>query len=251
MFRLRLSLLGIRLGRPELIESDPAKLPPVESAPVKIGVASAHVLKHGPFPERGVEYAYELVRRHFDDSHARQAYFGIIGVGDDEHRFPEMSTVGPGCAVKYRTDDTGWGYRWWTRTGDKVVWQHDQWFNGDTMVSDRYYVPWRVRVDEACAHRTLGARWTEDYAKVDLSLTDPGDKKVVPVREEWTVEAVDDEVTVPAGTFRAIKLRSRRMDGDADAPLVSIYWFAPGVGKVKEDSDELEDLLEYHVEPEP
>ena len=151
----------------------------------------------------------------------------------------------------YRTDDTGWGYRWWTRTGDKVVWQHDQWFNGDTMVSDRYYVPWRVRVDEACAHRTLGARWTEDYAKVDLSLTDPGDKKVVPVREEWTVEAVDDEVTVPAGTFRAIKLRSRRMDGDADAPLVSIYWFAPGVGKVKEDSDELEDLLEYHVEPEP
>ncbi len=107
VFRLRLSLLGIRLKRPELAESDPAKLPPVESSPVKIGAATAHALRSGPNPRRGVEYAYELVRRHFDDHIARGAYVGIIGIGDEEYLLPDHSVVAPGSAVKYKADDTG------------------------------------------------------------------------------------------------------------------------------------------------
>ncbi len=106
VFRLRLSLLGLRIEKPEMVESDLAKLPPVESAPVKIGVATAHVLLKGAHPSRGVEYAYELVRRHFNDPTARGAYVGIIGLGDDEYHFPETEVVAPGCAVKYRVDDT-------------------------------------------------------------------------------------------------------------------------------------------------
>lgn len=105
-FRLRLSLLGIRLERLELVESDAAKLPAVESASVKIGAATAHVLRSGPNPGRGVEYSYELVRRYFNDHIARGAYVGIIGIADNEHHFPEVSSVGPGCAVKYKVDDT-------------------------------------------------------------------------------------------------------------------------------------------------
>nr|WP_261361099.1 glycosyltransferase [Gemmata massiliana] len=107
VFRLRLSLLGIRLKKPELIESDPAKLPPVELSPVKIGAGAAHVLLNGPNPERGVEYAYELVRRNFDDHFARGAYVGIIGIGDDGYHFPDHPVVIPGSAVKYKADDTG------------------------------------------------------------------------------------------------------------------------------------------------
>lgn len=107
VFRLRLSLLGIRLKRPQLIESDPAKLPPVDSAPVKIGVATAYALRNGPNSERGVEYAYELVRRHFDDHIARGAYVGLIGIGDDEYPLSEHPVVVPGSAVKYKADDTG------------------------------------------------------------------------------------------------------------------------------------------------
>lgn len=107
VFRLRLSLLGIRLDKPELVESNPANLPAVETAPVNIGAATAHVLRSGPHPKLGIEYAYELVRRNFNDHTSRGAYVGILGIGDDEHHFPEVSTVGPGCAVKYKADDTG------------------------------------------------------------------------------------------------------------------------------------------------
>lgn len=107
VFRLRLSILGIRLKRAELVEDDPAKLPPVESSPVKIGAATVHALFNGPNPDRGVEYAYELVRRHFDDHIARGSYVAVIGFGDEGYRFPDHPVIVPGSAVKYKADDTG------------------------------------------------------------------------------------------------------------------------------------------------
>ncbi|MBM4070384.1 MAG: hypothetical protein FJ271_15725 [Planctomycetes bacterium] len=108
VFRVRLAILGMRLGRTELIEKDIANLPPVETAPVKIAAAVAYILRNGPSPKQGVHYAYELVRRHYDDALARQAYVGTIGVGDDlSELFPKPATVAPGCAVKYKADDTG------------------------------------------------------------------------------------------------------------------------------------------------
>ncbi len=107
VFRVRLSLLGLRLNRRELIESDVSKLPPVESAPVKIAASTAYVLKNGSCPERGVEYAYEMMRRHFSDPLARQAYVAVVDVGDDEGKFPLPPVAAPGCAVRYKADDTG------------------------------------------------------------------------------------------------------------------------------------------------
>lgn len=108
VFRVRLSLLGHRLSRPELVETDVAKLPPVETAPTKVGAATAFILRNGLCPMDGVRYAYELVRRNYDDPTARQAYVGVMGVGDEMlDLFPEPDTVAPGCAVRYTADDTG------------------------------------------------------------------------------------------------------------------------------------------------
>jgi nucleoside phosphorylase/tetratricopeptide (TPR) repeat protein len=108
VFRVRLALLGMRLNRPELIETDVAKLPRFDSAPVKVGVAVGSILRNGPDPAQGVIYVYELVRRHFNDSTARKAYHDIMGVGDEGiDLFPTPVSVGPGCAVKYKADDTG------------------------------------------------------------------------------------------------------------------------------------------------
>ena len=106
VFRLRLTLLGIQLEKSELVESDPAKLPPVESSPVRMAAATANALRHGPHPERGIEYAYELVRRHFNDHIARGVYVATVGLGDDEYHFSETSAAGPGCAVKFKPDDS-------------------------------------------------------------------------------------------------------------------------------------------------
>jgi hypothetical protein len=59
-------------------------------------------------PDGRVRYAYELIRRNYDDPTARQAYFGVMGVGDELFDlFPAPSAVAPGCAVQYRTDGTG------------------------------------------------------------------------------------------------------------------------------------------------
>jgi hypothetical protein len=108
VFRVRLSLLGRRLSRPELIETDVAKLPPVETAPPKVGAATAYILRNGPCPLAGVKYAYELIRHNYDDPTARQVYFGVMGVRDELlDLFPVPTAVAPGCAVQYRIDGTG------------------------------------------------------------------------------------------------------------------------------------------------
>jgi hypothetical protein len=60
----------------------------------------------------------------------------------------------------------------------------------------------------------------------------------------WTVTAVDEEVTVPAGTFKTIRVTRTRPD---EADYLRVYWLAPGIGKVKEDGQRLEELMEYEV----
>jgi tetratricopeptide (TPR) repeat protein len=108
VFRVRLSLVGLRLGRPDLVVTDTAKLPPAESVLVPVGGAVAFTLRHGPRPEDSVKYAYELVRHHFLDPDARQIYVAAIGIGDEmSQSFPDPPAAGPGCAVRYRDDDSG------------------------------------------------------------------------------------------------------------------------------------------------
>jgi len=106
--RLRLSLLGIRTGKKDLIERDPTKLPQVTEVNAQIGRWVAFVLRHGQEPIRGVDYAYELVRLNWDQSDAHIAMIESIlpHVGpavDIKH--PE-EIVAPGIAVQYQEDDT-------------------------------------------------------------------------------------------------------------------------------------------------
>jgi tetratricopeptide (TPR) repeat protein len=108
VFRVRLSLLGLRLDKKELIESDATKLPSVQSVELNLGGAVATILRHGSQPEVGIKYAYELLRRYFSDMTAHGIYVGILGLGDkDSPKISDPSKVAPGCAFKYRADDSG------------------------------------------------------------------------------------------------------------------------------------------------
>jgi hypothetical protein len=60
--------------------------------------------------------------------------------------------------------------------------------------------------------------------------------------EVWMVEAVDEMLTVSAGTFLTLRVR-KTTSGNAD----NTYWFAKGVGKVQEMGEQVETLTSYLI----
>lgn len=139
--------------------------------------------------------------------------------------------------------------------GHVVSWQEDrcssiarhreQSYDGaGVLLSDQFYVPSKLRVDEAAEHVAMGATWTTEYTEVE---EDPvNGTSTVSKSETWTVEATAEEVTVPAGTFTALKLR-KTTSGNAD----KLYWFVAGVGKVKEEGENIELLTAYTLADAP
>lgn len=64
---------------------------------------------------------------------------------------------------------------------------------------------------------------------------------------KWQLVAVES-VTVPAGTFpNALKLVRTKIGKDGQDKSERTYWLVPGVGKVKEDGERLEELQAYDV----
>lgn len=103
---------------------------------------------------------------------------------------------------------------------------------------DTFYQPDKLRVDESPAHTAMGATWQITFTEV---TTDAANQTTtISKTENWSVEGVAESVTVPAGTFTALRLR-KTTSGAAD----KMYWFVPGVGKVKETGDQTEELVSY------
>ena len=133
--------------------------------------------------------------------------------------------------------------------GHALSWHHDdctgvtrhreQTFDdAGTLVTDQFYVPGKLRVDEAPAHLTLGATWTTAYTEVEV---DPIlGTHTVSKDETWTVQAVDEMVTTPAGTFSCLKVHKTTSGAAAKT-----YWFAKGVGKVQETGEQMETLTAF------
>lgn len=59
---------------------------------------------------------------------------------------------------------------------------------------------------------------------------------------DFAVVATDVPVTVPAGTFTCLQLERQRLD---KAEPKRTYWLAPGVGKVREEGERVEELVQY------
>ncbi|WP_375760538.1 hypothetical protein [Corallococcus exercitus] len=66
----------------------------------------------------------------------------------------------------------------------------------------------------------------------------------------WKVLEKDVTVTTPAGTFtNAIKVQRDKLNksGEVKEEKQRLYWLVPGVGKVLEDGERLEELVSYDV----
>jgi hypothetical protein len=112
---------------------------------------------------------------------------------------------------------------------------------GGALQSTQVYVAYKLRLDEAGDRIGMGDSYTESYTETE---SDPGTgtMKTTAKVETWTVEAVDEMVTVPAGTFPCVRIK--RM-GDEAGDAVKTYWFAKGVGKVKEVGSSTEELKSF------
>jgi hypothetical protein len=80
---------------------------------------------------------------------------------------------------------------------------------------------------------TLGQ--TEELAYIRTATDGSGQNPMIEDRAHvFTVLAVDEEITVPAGTFTTIKIERVRSAGGAIGDR-AIFWFAFGVGKIREE----------------
>ncbi|HXT99342.1 MAG TPA: hypothetical protein VN903_00020 [Polyangia bacterium] len=135
---------------------------------------------------------------------------------------------------------------WYEQTATDVRRHHDT--LSDTtgrMLSDEWYAPYLLRVDEAPDHLQAGATWTINYTKTKTTASKP--TAMTNQAETWKVDAVDIVAAVPAGTFNALKItRTDTSDGSTKT-----QWFVRGVGKVREltGAGHKEELTAYTIAP--
>jgi hypothetical protein len=145
-------------------------------------------------------------------------------------------------AFRIRTEKTN---------GATVSWQEDRctsivrhreksFDSAEVLESDQFYMPSKLRVSEDPAHLVAGASWGVTYDEVEV---DPvSGEATVSKSETWSVVAVGEQVTVPAGTFTAVQFR-KVTSGEADKR----FWFAAGVGKIKEEGEQREELRAFEL----
>jgi hypothetical protein len=136
-------------------------------------------------------------------------------------------------------------YTWYQVTDTDVRRLHDENVDANGAVSsDDWYSPYNLRIDQTAEHLTAGATWQLTYQDDHTSATKA--PKTTSTTENWSCDATDQTVTVPAGTFSAVQIT--RTD-TASGGSAKTQWFVPGVGKIREqnNSGHLEVLTSYSV----
>ncbi len=136
----------------------------------------------------------------------------------------------------------GFTVSWFEDRCTSVVRHREKSYDGQNVfISDQFYTPSKLRVDETPARLTAGAAWTSSYTEVEV---DPNTGMAITISkdENWSVVSASESVTVPAGTFTALHLH-KLTSGAAEKD----YWFVAGVGKVKETGEQTEELTAYTI----
>ncbi len=119
---------------------------------------------------------------------------------------------------------------WEQTSGSTIVRVEEQQLDqSGSVVVDKQYMPAIIVLDESPAHLTAGATWTEDYKQLKTPSTKG---KATKEEAQWTVESIDDMVTVPAGTYSCIRVR--RVHSTSKTPSNTVSWYAAGIGRVRE-----------------
>jgi len=108
---------------------------------------------------------------------------------------------------------------------------------GDVVAVTTTYDPAFLRYDEAWTESgdtvTLDDDWTQACVVASTaSNCAPGAVKVGTTTHTYTVLSAAEELTVPAGTFTTVKVQR----DNVTSPETKLFWFAAGVGKVREEN---------------
>jgi hypothetical protein len=138
---------------------------------------------------------------------------------------------------------------WQAGTASAIVRYRDDVFAAGgttTLLNSSAYAPSKLRIDTTAAHLVAGVTYMETYTETltDATMGNATSSTSKPFR--WKVVSATESVTVPAGTFTTVHLqKSNGNTGTVDKD----YWFARGVGKIKETSaaGRVELLAAYHL----
>jgi hypothetical protein len=126
---------------------------------------------------------------------------------------------------------------WWEDRGDQIVRHRELAIDGQgATYGDESFVPGRLVVDESPKHLVAAATWKQKFSDVIL---DSGETYSDCKTDHFEVQALDEKVTVPAGTFSCVRVR--RTDTGATT------WFARGVGQVKHAASTTSELASFQI----
>jgi hypothetical protein len=166
-----------------------------------------------------------------------------------------------------KVNDPDGDISWQAIVAERVVRYREQSIDGGSgkVKNEQFWDPPRLRLDESAEHIAANASWLEpEYTETDVDIdtfpdggTDgDGGTTYIPdggvvvqdkIHDLWSVVSPSQIVTVPAGTFDALVVRRV---GDSGAS-VKTFWFARGVGKIREaeEGKGTEELISAHVVP--
>ncbi len=102
--RLHLSTIGVQLGRPGLVTSDPASMPAPEDVPPENWKVIVLVMKSGGHLLEALRFAYLVLRRNFREAEAQRAYLAAMLPTGPRPEIPSVDVTGPGTAVAFREE---------------------------------------------------------------------------------------------------------------------------------------------------
>ena len=134
---------------------------------------------------------------------------------------------------------------WQARVGTRVLRYREQAYMANpphALELEEYWAPAKLRADETPGRMVAGATWLETDQETKLPVG--GTPSTTEVQDRWTVTAERQAVTVRGKSYEVLILTK------TGAMTQKTYWWARGIGKVKEIGvNQTEELLSWNVVP--
>lgn len=134
---------------------------------------------------------------------------------------------------------------WQAPDGDKIVRFREQSYAASTgkLELEEHWDPYKIHIDgsaEALKKTSSSMLRVVEYKETKLPVN--GTPVTQDTTDIWQTLTECETVTVPAGTYKAVKFS--KTGGDT-----KFYWYVPGVGKVKETGGQTEELQSFEAAP--